>query len=236
MYITEKKFNQLRYIGEGTEGVVRKYNDEIALKKMYYEEFDDNKKKSINAQCKIEDSNFIFPIDILYIDRKYRGYTQKIIHGKQPAISDLNNLKSFVLMVKELESSLCYLTSHHLIIRDLEPRNSIFFQNKLYIIDTSRYLLSEDVPNIFIERENKRLLNYFLINTIINDTELSIFDLSIIMKKLSLKIQSLYGSIYEDVNFYFDSPNDFSKFMKTLMNELKIEKLEELHEKILKLR
>lgn len=236
MNITSKKFNQLEYIGEGTEGIVRKYNEDLALKLMYDEEFNETKKKSINVQSKIDDSSFIFPIDSLYIDRKYKGYTQKVLDGKQPTKMDLNNLKHFITMIKEIENDFSILTTHQLLIRDLEPRNSIFYQNKLYIIDTSRYVLEKNLSNILIERQNKRLLNYFFINTLINDTDLSIFDLNEIIQKMSLKTQTLYGDIYENVNYYFDVPIDFSKFLKQLMNELKTEELIKMQEKVLKLK
>ena len=236
MNITEKKFNSLTYIGEGTEGIVRKYSDDVGLKMMYEEEFDDNKKKSINVQCKIEDSNFIFPVDKLYIDRKYRGYTQKMLNGKKPTIKDLNRLKHDVVLIKELEECIKDLTTHHLLIRDLEPRNSIFCNDKLYIIDTSRYILEKDMSYILLERNNKRMLNYFLLNTLIDATDLSIYDLNKIIKKMSLKIQSFYGNIYEDVNCYFNNPQDFSKFLKVLIDDLKIDTLEEFHQKILKLK
>lgn len=236
MNITKKNFDKLLYIGEGTEGIVRKYDENIALKMMYDDEFCDSKKKSINAQCKIEDSNFIFPIDVLHIDRKYRGYTQKLIDGKKPIKEDLNNLKKDIIYIKELENNLSSLTKHHLLIRDLEPRNSIFYQDRLYVIDTSRYVLEENIPYTLIERQNKRLLNYFFINMLIDDTELSIFELNDLIKQMSLKIQSLYGKVYEGVNCYFESPIDFSKFLRVLIEELKVETLDEFYQKVLKFR
>ena len=123
-----------------------------------------------------------------------------------------------------------------MLIRDLEPRNSIFCNDKLYIIDTSRYILEKDMSYILLERNNKRMLNYFLLNTLIDATDLSIYDLNKIIKKMSLKIQSFYGNIYEDVNCYFNNPQDFSKFLKVLIDDLKIDTLEEFHQKILKLK
>lgn len=39
MNITKQDFDKLPYIGEGTEGIVRKFNENLVLKEMYQESF-----------------------------------------------------------------------------------------------------------------------------------------------------------------------------------------------------
>lgn len=233
MKITKNEFDNLPYIGEGTEGIVRKYNN-LALKEMY--EFAKDKQKSINAQCKISLNTFIFPIDILLINEEYKGYVQNIVKGNKPNLDNLNNLKKDIEMIKSIENEFSYLTFYKLLINDLLTNNSIFYDNQIYIIDTSRYTLENESSYTLIERENQRRINYFLINCLFLDylNHFSIFDLNKVMCKLN--IASIYNNTYVGVNPYFDKPVDFSYFLYNLCEELKCDKLKDLHNKILKLK
>lgn len=239
MNITKQDFDKLPYIGEGTEGIVRKFNENLVLKEMYQESFTVEKQKSINVQCGIDSMpSYIFPYDVLLIDGKYRGYAQEILKGVEPTKQDLNDLKKDILMIKNLENELYYLTFYRLLINDLWPKNSIFYNDKIYVIDTSRYSLEEDSKYLLIERENQRRLNLFFLESFILNflDNLTIYDLNRIMKKLSPKVSELYGNVYTDINCYFDKPADFSLFLHNLMQELKCEELIDLHQKILKLK
>ena len=105
MNITKQDFDKLPYIGEGTEGIVRKFNENLVLKEMYQESFTVEKQKSINVQCGIDSMpSYIFPYDVLLIDGKYRGYAQEILKGVEPTKQDLNDLKKDILMIKNLEN------------------------------------------------------------------------------------------------------------------------------------
>ena len=120
MNITKQDFDKLPYIGEGTEGIVRKFNENLVLKEMYQESFTVEKQKSINVQCGIDSMpSYIFPYDVLLIDGKYRGYAQEILKGVEPTKQDLNDLKKDILMIKNLENEFYYLTFYRLLINDL---------------------------------------------------------------------------------------------------------------------
>lgn len=101
MNMTEKTFNKLPYLGEGTEGIVRKLNDKYAVKKIYDEEFYLEKQKSISTQCEIKQSSlYIFPCDVLFISKIYKGYVQKIVKGKKTTKENLNNLKKDIEIIR----------------------------------------------------------------------------------------------------------------------------------------
>lgn len=70
-------------------------------------------------------------------------------------------------MIKNLENEFYYLTFYRLLINDLWPKNSIFYNDKIYVIDTSRYSLEEDSKYLLIERENQRRLNLFFLESFI---------------------------------------------------------------------
>lgn len=239
MHSIEKfDFNNLPYIGEGTEGIVRKYDENILYKVMYDEEFSDEKKTSIRKQCTIKSDSFVFPNDILYISGIYKGYTQNYIKGNIPTIENLNDLNLSLKNIKEIENDMVMISRHHLFIKDLIPRNSIYYNNKLYIIDTSRYTYEEDYSVYLLENFNKRILNYYFINLFFTRfiTDNSISDFEKVIEKIGIITSNLYNDIYGNVNCYFEKPQDFSMFLELMMEEFKTESLSNMHSKILKLK
>lgn len=229
-------FKTLSYIGEGTEGIVRKYNEVTLYKVMYDEEFSEEKKTSIIKQCTIKNDSFIFPNDILYVSGIYKGYTQEYIKGNIPTIENLDDLNLSLKNIKSLEHDITMLSKYHLLIKDLITRNSIYYNDKLYIIDTSRYTYEEDYSVYLIENFNKRMLNYFFINLFftrfITDNSISNFEKFI--RQIGAITSNLYDDMYGNVNCYFNKPQDFSMFLELMMEEFKTESLSNMHNKILK--
>lgn len=119
-------------------------------------------------------------------------------------------------------------------MNDLDSSNTIFYDDKLYIIDTSRYSLEEDSSYKLIERKNQKRLNIFFLKILFIDyvDNLTIDKFNNIILKMSPKIKSLYNDSI-NINCYFDKPLDFSIFLISLIDELKCDNLAELHHKIL---
>lgn len=154
--LTKAEFNKLPFIGKGVEGVVKKYGN-LALKRFY----DDSFKDRINIQYGIKNDNIILPISKLYIENEYVGYVTKYIDGTND-VTKLNEIKNLTKLIKKLERSVIELSNHKLLLSDLIIKNSLFSNNGIYLIDTSRY---EYLPNLSIEDiiiKNKKELNAFL--------------------------------------------------------------------------
>lgn len=216
--ITSKEFYSLEFIGKGTEGIIKRKQN-LALKRFYQ----DNFKSRVEVQFNIKNDNIIFPIEKLYIDDEYLGYVSDFIEGTND-VSKLKHLNNLIPKIIKLENSVKELSEYKILISDLLVKNSLFSNDGIYLIDTSKYYYLPNNTKKEIEYKNIKELNSFL--------TLLLFYSHENIKGINLKsMMSLVGlkDLYDGLN---NQSYSFSLLLTELFKTLNTSSLEQAHNKI----
>ena len=188
--ITSKEFYSLEFIGKGTEGIIKRKQN-LALKRFYQDSF----KSRVEVQFNIKNDNIIFPIEKLYIDDEYLGYVSDFIEGTND-VSKLKHLNNLIPKIIKLENSVKELSEYKILISDLLVKNSLFSNDGIYLIDTSKYYYLPNNTKKEIEYKNIKELNSFLTLLLFYSHEnIKGINLKSMMSLVGLK--DLYDGLYE---------------------------------------
>lgn len=222
MYISGKELDKLEYIGEGTEGVVRK-KGKLALKRFY--ELDDYKKSCLKAQFNMPTKYFVFPNEELYIDGIYMGCVNNYIVGETLEEYSFNNFESILTLVKKVESEIKIFSDAKVQILDLLPRNTLITEEGFKIIDTTKYQIVSDVYEarvVNLKRFNSFFKNIILLKDIDEETFINfIFR--------NTKLMELYFSMA-----MVETKTRFSQFLELFLDSFKLQTNEEYKKRVLK--
>ncbi|MEG0825911.1 MAG: hypothetical protein RR404_00410 [Bacilli bacterium] len=225
MKITQNQFNKLAYINEGEEGIVRR-KDGLALKQMWKNEFPQYKKDSIDYQMDLISDSFIFPIDRLYISGLYAGYVQKFLDKSNPTLSDLNNLRTTLILIRIVEKNISVLNDNKIKAGDLLKRNCLF-DNAIIIIDTSKFTYEKNRDSYEIMFHNISKLSRLFTNLLFIQDDIPI-NLFIDFLKTSEATLKSYFRLVDTIDLEL-----FSQFLLTFMKEFNFQTIEEYRTKIL---
>lgn len=218
MYISSKAFESLEYIGEGTEGVVRRSGN-MALKKFY--ELSAYKKVCLDFQYKIPTKYFVFPNEKLYISKNYIGCTNDFISGCTLDNFEFDTFATLLPLIKNVEGELDEISSHKVTILDLNLKNAVICDDGFRVIDTTKYQITDDT--YIAKAQNIRALNSFFIHLLL----LNGIPEEKLINIMSDKLIGYYCSLS-----YIEAKNLFSKFLEYFLEECKVETHEQYKMKV----
>lgn len=156
----------MKKIGEGEEGRIYRYNNDVAIKLFkHVSKKDLEQKKDTSIALKfIDTKNFIRPEKLL-LDKKgiYKGYTMPLIDKeKNKELIDIEII-SLLTMLEELYDGMRELSKTKCIIGDSNPEN-IIVTDKIYFIDTASYGLVNEFTKKDVEEINRKRINYMILS------------------------------------------------------------------------
>lgn len=155
-----------RYIGEGTEGKVYSYKDEVLKIYNKYSNKDRLDEETAKVLKEIDTKRLLMPRRLIYNeDKKFIGYTMKYLN-----YYSLENLKRMKLTKFKNEIDLMnydinILSKNSISIEDLNM-NNIILESGIFLIDPGSYKIDNSNQRE-LYYDNKRLLNAFVIEDLI---------------------------------------------------------------------
>lgn len=137
IYLSEipKEFKKT-YLGSGQNGSCYLTNDGNVFKEYHIKGIDDEITRLL---LELDYDGFTFPRQLVFVNGVFRGYLKQYIDGiSLNNISELTNVKSLILALKNFEDSLKELSYDKcLYVYDLNLHNLLYTkENKIYDIDT----------------------------------------------------------------------------------------------------
>lgn len=224
MEISNEEFEELKYIGEGEEGIVRK-KGRFALKKFF--ELGSYKKICLKPQYSIVSDCFAFPRQPLFIDGIYIGCVSNFIVGNNMDNYKFNDFEKIIKLIRIVESELSLLSDSKITVLDLLPENVLITKKGLEIIDTTRYQITDDKYECLCT--NTKRINYFFTKYLL---------LKDIKEDDFIRLISRNEKLFEYFRSltYVEAHNHLSCFLEHFINEFCVKTVEDYNQKVLTLR
>ncbi len=214
---------------KGSEGKIYKCGKEVY--KIYYEnalnEGYGNKENSHQYLLTVPTKQIILPEKLIYTtDRKYKGYSCRLIPGakrKQTGITQLPSIL-FIKNLKILETDFDVLSEHYVLAQDVTPVNYILNRvtNEMTIIDPGRYkhhcLSTPDSYRSLNNNQLDSLITLLLYLDFIEykpmNTKRKIQVLRDYIEKLKRKEDCRYSEFFEEQLKDFETVHEYAKSLK----------------------
>lgn len=226
MKLSLKEFESLPEIGEGDEAIVKRKGS-LALKYFCKSPFTLSKKSSLEAQYGLESEFIRFPQGKLCVGNKYNGCYFPFVEGVDLRNYFLYDLIPLLKWAEDIERSTKILAENGLVICDLHLGNAVIDENKMTIIDTTKYILIQDKEEAYfrnILELNRFFINFLYFNKI--DIRGAIRD-KFLPDDLCEKFYNL--------NF-IEQGKSFSLFLYQLLDELKVSNVGQYQQKVFTLK
>lgn len=192
-------------IGTGINGDVYRYRN-MALKLFKKEKDTPIDRYTAEYLTSISTDRILLPINLLYYNNTFKGYTYKLVPKKGPGNRMIMLPKTDLVQdIRVLEKDVEILSKKQVLLNGIEPSNTIFNGN-LYLTDPTGYRVLEgwnsDELSDELEKVNKYQLHLLLISLIISELRKNNFsskDEKTIKEILEMRDE------YEDSSEFFNS-------------------------------
>ena len=221
-----------RYLGSG------RFGDCYLTKALFvYKEFTspiiDSAYDTVNYLCNHNNDSFLFPISLVYKDKKERenliGYIRKYVDGVELSkINPNTSMDSLLYALTILEKDTKDISKDKIQIFDLKDENALYnINNRIKVLDTDFYSVQNDVCFDYLYQLNLMELEYLISRSIIKQNALRFKNNGLIdyYEKTSEGkmlpsdylieiIEEIENASKEEVNTYKDFSNGLSLIMK----------------------
>lgn len=188
------KIKQGELLGKGKYAKVYDYNGKAI--KIYRDDLDRKRIKSIKTMSKYNNDIFVFPENLVYIDDCLKGFTQEKVEGitlfemKFAVLRDYFDVEFDVFYedYQKLKEAVKQISDEHLIVYDLHDEN-IMFNGGFKVIDTEDYKIDYKRKKEEIYKAN--MINF--IDLLVSDFFcLNAFSASLIQQEIGNKYHINY--------------------------------------------
>lgn len=188
IFSSNQIFSELRPISFGSICDIYKIRidkEVVALK--LFNDLEEQKVENYERKLNINIDSYIFPIKLVYINDKFKGYTMKFCKGKDLERRRLDlNVDEFTSSTAKLVEDTKKLSLTQYSIYDTFITN-VMYDNGFKMIDTDSYILKEKKTVSEIEQINNRRLNQMLLDIFLKNSGLSILYFSDVEFKKMIK-------------------------------------------------
>lgn len=168
-----KVIKQGELLGKGKYAKVYDYNGKAI--KIYRNDLDRKRIKSIKTMSKYNNDIFIFPEKLVYIDDSIKGFTQEKVEGitllemKFAVLRDYFDVDFELLYedYKKLKEAIKKISDEHLIIYDLHDEN-VMFDKGFKVVDTEDYKIDYTRSKQDIYKSNMINFSDLFVNEFLN--------------------------------------------------------------------
>ena len=196
---------QLTKVGTGVNGDVYRYHN-VALKMFKKDKDTPIDEKTAEYLSNISTDRILLPINLLYYNNTFKGYTYKLVPKKGPGNRMIMLPKTDLVQdIRVLEQDVEILSKKQVLLNGIEPSNTIFNGN-LYLTDPTGYRVLEgwnsNELSDELEKVNKYQLHLLLVSLITSELRKNNFsskDEKTIKEILEMRDE------YEDSSEFFNS-------------------------------
>ncbi len=156
------------YIDEGEEGIVYRYFDQaFKIYKDYCRKMR-LKEKDVFVLQKIDTNRIVLPKNLIYdLNHQFIGYQMDfLLQYATQAIAKMD-IFSFIKEICLLRDDIFLLSDFGIDMEDLNFRNLLYHNGKIYLIDPGSYVIRDYIDRSFLQQENFQRFAKFVVDDIL---------------------------------------------------------------------